>query len=479
MERAWEGFEPQQVTDHYGGSAARVTMEEIRELCGANHLRENSGYEGLGVRIAFWDDGIRTDHIDLLARRPITFIRPPVRANGNHGTAIAAILCGEGRGNPLSRGLLPLGSLVFASQKYVRYDEDSVTAEFLAGQQATLMSDSSDGWGGMPFIRHYDGYAALLDELVLHHDMVLCSAIGNGVPREGKTGSWAKNVVHVGGVDPKGSIDRKAHRPLQCTTGPAADGRIKPDLVHFGYGIYTASAGGPKEYENFAGTSCAAPLVAGMFGLMMEAWADNAFHTLPLGRSISERKPGAATAKAIMINFAYRYPMEGDQAKFTRHQQGWGMPDVRHFHAPGNRLFIVDQETALGDRQTVEYQVRVAQGEPELRVTMAYSDPPAAPVAAKALVNDLDVVLRSPDGIQYRGNWGLEEENFSPANGAADRLNNVESIFVATPLPGVWSVQISAYRVALDQRPDTKRYDQDFGLVVAGAVATGEVTDAD
>jgi len=37
---------------------------------------------------------------------------------------------------------------------------------------------------------------------------------------------------------------------------------------------------------------------------------------------------------------------------------------------------VVDQETALRDHQAVEYRLRVPEGESELRVTLAYTDPP-------------------------------------------------------------------------------------------------------
>jgi hypothetical protein len=117
IERVLEGFEPNQdVRDIYGGEKARITMAQIRELCGADRLKAAGGYEGLGVRVAFWDDAVRADHIDLIGR-PLTIIGPQVRGNAVHGTAIAGILCGEGRGNPEARGLLPLGGLVFASSK--------------------------------------------------------------------------------------------------------------------------------------------------------------------------------------------------------------------------------------------------------------------------------------------------------------------------------------------------------------------------
>ena len=52
-----------------------ITLSQIRELCGAEAVKQAGGYEGLGVRVAFWDTGIRDDHVDLLAR-PVTVLGP-------------------------------------------------------------------------------------------------------------------------------------------------------------------------------------------------------------------------------------------------------------------------------------------------------------------------------------------------------------------------------------------------------------------
>jgi hypothetical protein len=481
VERALQKFEPQQiVTDVYGGSRVRVTMEQVRELCGAEALKKASGYEGLGVRVACWDDGIRTDHVDFLARSPITFIGPRARVNANHGTAVGAILVGEGRADARARGLLPLGSLVFASAHAGPDAEDGydLIARFVREHRAALMSSSAGGWGGLPLVTHYEGYALLLDDLVLEHDLLFCSASSNGSPGQGEAGSWAKNVLHVGGVHPQGSVRRQDHRPLACTIGPAADGRVKPDLVHFGFGIYTAYATGPRDYENFAGTSCATPLAAGHCGLMMEAWADGAFGTRPLGKTVTDRKPHAATAKAIMINSAFRYPVGAEAPNFTRYQQGWGMPDLRRLYEARDKMFVIDQELALHDRQAVEYRLRVDAKEPELRATLAYTDPLGLTIAAKVLVNDLDLIVISPGGMRYFGNVGLLDGNASAPGGSPDRVNNVENVFVRDPEPGVWRVIVTAHRIAGEQHLQTAAPDQAFGLVVCGVRPQVEPPDA-
>ena len=447
-----------------------ITLSQIRELCGAEAVKKAGGYEGMGVRVAFWDDGIRDDHVDLLAR-PVTFLGPKSWFDTNHGTAIASILCGEGRGDPRARGLLPLGGLVFAVDQSIPLHEDryGLVEQFVKDHHAVVLSSSSSNWGGGGYIKHYDGYSFLLDDLALEHDLLICEGIGNTRGSgNGKCGSWAKNALLVGGVNSRGSLRREDHRHGVFTSGPAPDGRVKPDLAHFASKVYCANATSTHSYGRFGGTSCATPLVAGHCGLMMELWADGVFGNLPLGRSVFDRKPHAATAKALMINSAYRYSVEGKNPVFTRFKQGWGMPDLGRLYESRKKLFVVDQEMALLDHQAVEYRLRVPEGESELLVTLAYTDPLGTTATTKALVNDLDLIVIAPDGKRYYGNHGLLDANVSRAGGTPDRLNNVENVFLDEPAPGVWQVIVAAHRIAGDQHRGTTAWDQDYGLVVNG-----------
>ena len=447
-----------------------ITLAQIRELCGAEAVRKAAGCEGLGVRMAFWDIGIRDDHVDLLSR-PLTVLGPKYWMEASHGTAVASILCGEGRGDPRAKGLLPLGGLVFATDQGIPLHEDRyILAErFVKDYRAVVLSSSSSNWGGSGHIKHYDGYSFLLDDLVLDHDLLICTGMSNHPGRAGKCGTWSKNALLVGGVNPRGSLRREVHRYGHHTSGPAPDGRVKPDLVHFSRNVYCANATSSRGYGAFGGTSCATPLVAGHCGLMMELWAEGVFGNLPLGRSVFDRKPHAATAKALMINSAYRYSVEGSKHALTRFKQGWGMPDLGRLYDSRDKMFVVNQETLLRDRHAVEYQLTVSEAESELRVTLAYTDPLGTTAVTKALVNDLDLVIVAPDGQRFFGNHGLLDGNVSRVGGMPDRLNNVENVFLTDPTPGEWQVIVAAHRIAWDQHSGTSEWDQNFGLVVQGA----------
>ena len=64
-----------------------------------------------------------------------------------------------------------------------------------------------------------------------------------------------------------------------------------------------------------------------------------------------------------------------------------------------------------------------------LRITLAWTDPPASPLAATALVNNLDLEVQTPDGARLlRGN-----NDELAAQQVADAVNNVEKIAVRLP----------------------------------------------
>jgi hypothetical protein len=134
---------------------------------------------------------------------------------------------------------------------------------------------------------------------------------------------------------------------------------------------------------------------------------------------------------------------------------------LAHYFVP-----VSEADTGRGDQRREGTQV--PEGEPELRVTLAWTDPLGTTAAAKALVNNLDLIVIAPDGKRNYGNHGLLDGNVSREGGAPDRINNVENVFLEKPATGVWRVQVVAHRIAWAQQRGTASWDQSFALVVAG-----------
>ena len=106
-------------------------------------------------------------------------------------------------------------------------------------------------------------------ELAFSKGVVTITAAGN----EGNT-SWhyitapgdGFNTITVGAVYSSNKVTSFSSR------GPTYDGRIKPDILAQGSGVFAVSASGFTRYNTgFAGTSAAAPLACGVVGLLLSA----------------------------------------------------------------------------------------------------------------------------------------------------------------------------------------------------------------
>src|SRR5690606_34637519 len=130
---------------------------------------------------------------------------------------------------------------------------------------------------------------------------------------ESRPESWAKNVVSVGAVFHRNTLARDDDCwCLGASIGPAADGRIKPDLCHFGDAVTTSSRASDAAFTtNFSGTSAATPITAGYFGLMFQMWHEGFFPGFGQAESVFRSRPHMTTAKALMINTARQYEFQG------------------------------------------------------------------------------------------------------------------------------------------------------------------------
>jgi len=99
--------------------------------------------------------------------------------------------------------------------------------------------------------------------------IVVCNAAGNdainGTPNTLDAPADGFNVLAVGAVYPNGV------RAWFSSYGPTVDGRIKPDVMAQGAGVYVASATDTIGYYYQQGTSFSCPLAAGAAALLVKA----------------------------------------------------------------------------------------------------------------------------------------------------------------------------------------------------------------
>lgn len=253
--------------------------------------------------------------------------------------------------------------------------------------------------------------------------------------------------------------------------GPTDDGRIKPDVVAPGSNILSTKSqatnvsvgwgAGPNQYYQYmGGTSMATPLTAGAVALIRQFYTD-----------VKSVTPSGALLKATVINSAtdlypgqYVNPLEHNP-RLPNFAQGWGRVNVANAISSSRQFHdIADTDgVSTGASQSYPYGVCTAT---TLKISLVWTDYPGATLAARELVNDLDLVVTAPDGTIYLGN--AFSGGWSAAGGSADRVNNVEGAYFQSPAAGDWIITVHGYNV-----PNGVSGKQGYALVVDRPGDTG------
>ncbi|MDH3328203.1 MAG: S8 family serine peptidase, partial [Desulfobulbaceae bacterium] len=266
----------------------------------------------------------------------------------------------------------------------------------------------SNSWGAS--VNIYNTYARSTDIFMWEHkDFLALFANGNSGEDEGSVGTPAtsKNAVSVGA---SGNGNNAENLAGFSSNGPTADGRIKPTVTAPGIDIVSADSDGIKGNYNsgtiaYSGTSMATPTVAGAAALVRQYYLDGYW---PSGSPNAAYgfEPSSALIKATLINSAQNMSGDYTDGPIPSTGQGWGrinLSNTLHFFTDNNFLDIADIPAGLatGSSWTQRY---FSTGDQFLKVTLVWTDYPGFEGAAKTLVNDLDLLVTSPDGTIYRGN---------------------------------------------------------------------------
>ncbi|MGA1544383.1 MAG: S8 family serine peptidase [Saprospiraceae bacterium] len=235
----------------------------------------------------------------------------------------------------------------------------------------------------------------------------------------------AKNILTIGavgdltnGYTTAGAVSMSSF----SNWGPADDGRIKPDLVANGIGLYSTYNSANNAYANLNGTSMATPNVSGSIGLLLQ-------HQRNLYGDVVMR---SSTMKALLLHTANDAGNIGPDYSF-----GWGLPNFRtaaELIEENYNSGLNIREFELSDGQTISFQV-FKEATQDLKVTMVWNDPAGTPPPAslnprtKMLVNDLD--LRLNNGSTTFLPWILDVENPGNAATKGDNItDNVEQVLI-------------------------------------------------
>ncbi|HYO69572.1 MAG TPA: S8 family serine peptidase [Archangium sp.] len=461
-----------QFIDRWGGPG-EVDMDIVRTTGGANYLETLRGWTGQGVRGEIFDTELLTTHQEW-PTAPI--VHSPGTTGSLHGTSCYSHNFARGV-NAGARGLLPSGQGIFfrhsdSTQFGGTKSRYTINQELTnpAGPYLAVFQTSSVG---STLTTSYTTISAEVDDYLFKHPILSTQSQSNSGTRSSRPQAWAKNIVSVGGVRHLNTLSRTDdYWGSGGSIGPAADGRIKPDLSYFYDSVRGASGGGTTSYTEFSGTSSATPQTAGHFGLLFQMWHEGVWAGHGRKASVFDSRPQMATAKALMINNAWRYNWlaGGSNGDLDRYKQGWGTSNLQRLYDRAAVTSVIDETDAITPLGVRSYNVNVASGQTELNVTLVYTDPMGTVGATRARVNDLSLRVTSPTGVVYWGNNGLTAGNVSTPGGTSNTIDTVENVFLANPAAGLWKVEVLGDEIVQDARLETTAVDADYGLVVGGGL---------
>ncbi|MER2600718.1 MAG: S8 family serine peptidase, partial [Caldilineales bacterium] len=258
--------------------------------------------------------------------------------------------------------------------------------------------------------------------------------------------------------------------------GPAVDGRIVPTITTPGEQIAstrndtggdcsTAITGTSNRYAFCSGTSMAAPHTSGAVVLATQWWRG-----LNAGAN-----PSPAMAKALLVNSA----VDMGTADIPNFNEGWGRVNITKMIQPDADTLYWDQEhvfTASGQQWLLT--VGVADPSKPVKITLAWSDAAGAVGANPALVNNLDLTVVN-GANSYKGN--VFSSGWSATGGTADIRNNLENVYIQTPVRSAnasdLQITINALNIAGDGvlgNADTT--DQNFALICQNCALASDFT---
>jgi hypothetical protein len=455
-------------------------MDNMKIVGGANYIADPTRgmFRGQGVRAEVFDTGFRLTH---LAFNPNAPIQHNAVGNDSHGTATYGICFGDGDGNAAGQGLMPLGQgVVGASSNFLNANTGNRyawTAALLGAPYYCVFQTNSTG---SSWTTSYTTISATMDDIEWLNDIVILQSQSNQGTRNSRPEAWAKNVVAVGAAYHYNNANVDDDRwSSGASIGPAADGRVKPELYFPAYDMVltTTSSSDTAYTTSFGGTSAATPVTAGHFGLMFQMFSAGIFGNsclapvTPAERFVFDNRPKPSLARAIMINTATQVtlPLTGG-SDINRNVQGWGRANVATLYDRRERLLFVNETDLLQNLQTKTYRVHVPAGEPYFKATMVYVEPMGSTSGGNARKNDLSLRVTAPNGNTYWGNNGMSNANWTTAGGSADTINTVENVFVQNPASGTWTVEVIGSDINTDAVPNTPDVDADYGLVLNGVI---------
>ena len=427
-----------------------------------NHMNINAmeqyyttDLDGSGQIVAIADSGLDHDHGDfgsrVIGNVDVIGDGSTADAHSGHGTHVACTVLGDGtRGN--YAGIAPEAELYFQAMENDNSGNfqwssinNMLNTAYSNGARThsnSWGSESSSDWGVYTSssedvddrARYYDQYYSGREGLTI------LFAAGNDGPQSDTIGSpaTAKNLIAVGN-----SQNRYQGAPNSImdgsSRGPVDDGRIKPDILAPGGFVRSCKAQEATDtsgatwtstwYLEYTGTSMATPNAAGTAALIREYITEVAQRPEPQG----------ALVKALMILGA----RDLGTRDIPNMDEGWGRIDLKGTLAPNNGrgIWVDDRSILSSTGNSKSYSFNITTPDQAFKAVVAWSDERGSRFSNTQLVNNLNLLVTTPSGVEYKGNEFSQGRSIQ--GGTYDTLNNVEVVLVDSAEMGLWTVKVT------------------------------------
>lgn len=266
----------------------------------------------------------------------------------------------------------------------------------------------------------------------------------------------AKNVIAVGALDvsQSGFI---AGIASFSSRGPTKDGRVKPDIVAKGTNQISTLPG--NSYGSNQGTSMSSPVIAGISGVLVEQWRKTFAGASPTPQQLKTLLlAGTDDLGNIGPDYTYGFGLANAQTSVDL---------VIADGATGGRI----KNGSVSQGQTQQYTMKLTAAQANLRVVVGWADPEVFglgedDVAAKTLVNDLDLTVTDPSGataLPYVLNASAPSD---AATKGVNTVDNVEEVEIKNAVAGTYTINVKGTKIG-----DPSKTTQDFVMIANAPLA--------
>jgi hypothetical protein len=403
-----------------------------RAVHGADALAASRNLYGDGVVVGVGDDTDPYTHVDFTGRQIDRFDAPP---GTGHGVHTSGIVGGGGILNPMWQGMAPHSIILSQFFSDILVNTPTYIADYNMPVTSNSYTDYDYGcqYDGLydPLANYTDAqqtaYPNLTHIFAAGNDGALtCTPFPNQFATVKSGFQSAKNAICVGNIDNTNPYNNNTYSlGTTSSCGPTDDGRIKPDLVAGGSSVISTFP--YNTYVQDGGTSMSCPTVAGTIALLVQRYR----------QQHGGANPPAALLKALVCNTATDLGNPGPDYKY-----GYGSLDGK---AAADAMDAMHYSLGtISDGGTVNSSLAIPAGVVQVRILLYWPDYPAAPYAAAALVNNLDLTVTDPSAGLHHPlilNPDPAHVNDNAVEGV-DNVNNIEQVVLNNPSAGTCSIAI-------------------------------------